>query len=168
MTAKPQTFNGDLADLPPALAPLTQLPCWVVWKWEQRKSKWTKPPYRAGDPTWPAKSNDPSTWDTYGAALAAFTGGACDGIGFMLRDAQIGAGDLDHVRDPTTGTLLNWAEQLVFEANRLGPMSSSLYRAPGCGSSALPMAPRSTASSSSIARPAPGSSSIATARGTSL
>jgi hypothetical protein len=96
----------------------------VVWRWELRKSrgadKWTKPPYRAGDPSRPAKSNDPSSWDTYNAALAAFSGGACDGIGFMLRDAQIGAGDLDHVRDPVTGTLLNWAEQLVVEANEAG------------------------------------------------
>jgi primase-polymerase (primpol)-like protein len=94
MTAKPQTFNADLADLPPALAPLTQLPCWVVWKWELRKNKgaekWTKPPYRASDPKWPAKSNDQSTWGSYGAAVHAFSGGACDGIGFMLRDAQIG------------------------------------------------------------------------------
>jgi hypothetical protein len=124
MTAKPQTFNGDLASLPPALAPLTRLPRWVVWKWELRKSrgadKWTKPPYRASDPKWPAKSNDPSTWDTYDVALTAFTGGACDGIGFMLRDAQIGAGDLDHVRDPASGTLLTWAEQLVLEANEAG------------------------------------------------
>jgi primase-polymerase (primpol)-like protein len=116
---KPQTFNGDLASLPPALAPLMQLPCWVVWKWEQRKSKWTKPPYRASDPDQPAKSNDASTWNTYDAALTAFSAGACDGIGFMLRDAQLGAGDLDHVRDPATGTLLNWAEQRVLEAPRL-------------------------------------------------
>jgi primase-polymerase (primpol)-like protein len=119
-----ELLDAGMAADQPGGEPLTQLPCWVVWKWEQRKSKgadkWTKPPYWANDPDRPAKSNDPSTWGSYAAAIHAFSSGACDGIGFMLRDAQIGAGDLDHVRDPASGTLLTWAEQLVFEANEAG------------------------------------------------
>ena len=51
---KPRTFNGDLAHLPQALAPLTRLPHWVVWRWQSRASKgvvkWTKPPYQIASP----------------------------------------------------------------------------------------------------------------------
>jgi hypothetical protein len=55
MMNKPQTFNGDLANLPPALLPLTEQKRWLVWRWELRKTKngkqkWTKPPFQALDP----------------------------------------------------------------------------------------------------------------------
>ena len=36
---KPPTFNGDLANLPPALAPMKAKPNWVMWKWEFKKRK---------------------------------------------------------------------------------------------------------------------------------
>ena len=52
---RPQTFQGDLANLPDALAPLKALPNWVCWKWEWRVDKngvgkWTKPPFRPKTP----------------------------------------------------------------------------------------------------------------------
>jgi primase-polymerase (primpol)-like protein len=60
--SKPETFNGDLANLPEALEPLTRLHRWCVWKWEWKQDKWTKVPYQARYPSVKAKSNDPSTW----------------------------------------------------------------------------------------------------------
>lgn len=64
---RPQTYNGDLKNLPPALLPLTADERWVVWPWEPRttkggRQKWTKPPRRAHNPNLNARSNDPSTW----------------------------------------------------------------------------------------------------------
>jgi hypothetical protein len=119
---KPHTYSGDLAHLPSALIPLTEQPRWVVWHWEVRttkggKEKWTKPPRQARDPSRNARSNDPSTWGTYADAVAAVAAGAADGIGFMLKDSNIGAIDLDHCRDPENAEVDTWAEQLQIEAD---------------------------------------------------
>src|SRR6516225_597092 len=131
MTQKPRTFAADLGNLPKVLQPLTEDKRWVVWPWELRKSKWTKPPRQARNPTCNARSNDPTTWASYADAVAAVVAGSADGIGYMLQNSQIAAADLDHVRDAQTGRLLGWAEQLCVEADSL-----SLYReitVSGCG-----------------------------------
>jgi hypothetical protein len=120
-THKPRTFNGDLAHLPDALLPLTKLKRWVIWKWETRsKGKWTKPPYNPRFHNQPAKSNDPSTWGSYEDAVLAFSQGLCDGIGLMLKDGEVAAIDLDHIRDFATGQVLKWAEELFAEAAEAG------------------------------------------------
>jgi hypothetical protein len=95
---KPQTFNGDLANLPEALEPLTRLQHWCCWRWEWVKDKWTKVPYQARYPSLKAKSNDAATWGEY-EELASYHAGHCDGIGFMLKGAGWGAVDLDHIGD---------------------------------------------------------------------
>ena len=136
MTQKPHTFAANLGNLPKALQHLTEQKRWVVWPWELRKRKngaaaWTKPPYQCRNPKTAAKSNDPNTWGTYDAAVAAVTAGQADGIGYMLKDSEIAAADLDHVRDAKTGELAGWAERLCVEADGLG-----LYReitVSGCG-----------------------------------
>jgi hypothetical protein len=101
MMSKPQTFQGDLANLPPALRPLTEQNRWVVWRWELRpntkgKPTWTKPPYRAFHPRLHARCNDPNTWSNHGAAVAAVMRGEADGIGLSLMDSGLGAIDLDN------------------------------------------------------------------------
>jgi hypothetical protein len=136
MTPKPRTYAGDISHLPQALQPLTKHKRWVVWPWQLRKRKngeevWTKPPYQCGNPKAAAKSNDPSTWGTYEAGVATVTTGLADGIGYMLKNSEVAAVDLDHVRDAQTGELTGWAEQLCVEADRL-----ELYReitVSGCG-----------------------------------
>jgi primase-polymerase (primpol)-like protein len=120
MTTKPRTYNADLAHLPPALGPLTEQQRWVVWPWELRttkggKEKWTKPPRQARDPQRNARSNDPATWGSYADAVAAVEAGKADGIGFMLKESNIGAIDLDHCVDQNRRE--PWAEQLCDEAN---------------------------------------------------
>jgi hypothetical protein len=116
---KPQTFQGDLGNLPPALLPLTEQKSWLVWRWELRttkggKQKWTKPPYRALDPDRHAKTDDPDTWSSHDAAVMAVKGGQADGIGFVLMGSGIGAVDLDHcVND---ASIEPWAENLHTEA----------------------------------------------------
>ena len=111
---KPQTFNGDLANLPVALERLTAEPRWVVWRWEPRRKKsgeldldangspkWTKPPYQALYPGQLAKSDDPGTWGLYVDAVQAVTDGDADGIGYSLLGSALGAIDLDKCRDPS-------------------------------------------------------------------
>ena len=122
MTTKPRTYNADLAHLPSALVPLTEEQRWVVWPWELRttksgKEKWTKPPRQARNPRRNARSNDPSTWGSYADAVAAVAAGNADGIGYMLKDSNIGAIDLDHCVDQESTKLEPWAERLCGEAN---------------------------------------------------
>jgi len=66
---KPRALKNDLAHLPAALTPLTALDHWVLWRWELRRGKWTKPPYVATSPSTPAKNNDPATWRPYKAVV---------------------------------------------------------------------------------------------------
>ncbi|WP_439394972.1 hypothetical protein ACRQ5Q_38340 [Bradyrhizobium sp. PMVTL-01] len=146
--SKPRTFHSDLANLPAALLPLTKLKRWVVWKWQERqdqtgKVKWTKPPFQARHPNSKAKSNDPSTWGSYEDATLAFAHGQCDGIGFMLKDSELGAIDLDHIRDCATGELLRWAEDVFVEAATAGCYLE--WTVSGAGARIIGIAPGPTA-----------------------
>jgi hypothetical protein len=110
----PATHNGDLAHLPTALAPLTALPNWVVWRWGRSKAgKWTKVPFRPYRPSQRAKNNDPGTWGSYDTALNICRAAGADGIGFCLLDSEFAAFDLDKCRDPATGAVDEWARALV-------------------------------------------------------
>jgi hypothetical protein len=113
---KPQTHNGDFAQLPPGLKPLTQERRWVVWRWTEVNGKWSKPPFQASTPDRYAKSTDPSTWGTFDEAVAAVRAGLADGIGYALFGSKIGAADLDHCRDPVTGKIDRWASDIQIEA----------------------------------------------------
>ena len=121
MVEKPQTYNGDLARLPKALLPLTELPRWVVWKWIAQTAadgaiKWTKIPFIPEYYNSKAKANDPHTWGTYAQAFDAFSKGQADGIGVQLGNSDIAALDLDHCRDPQTGATADWAQDILDEA----------------------------------------------------
>jgi len=64
---RPVPFQGDLRNLPDALAPLKKLPNWVCWRWAWRIDKkgvgtWTKPPLQPKNRTSHARNNDPATW----------------------------------------------------------------------------------------------------------
>jgi hypothetical protein len=127
--SKPTIFNGDLAHLPAALHWLTTQKRWVVWRWVRRVNKksgvakWTKPPFEPAYPANAAKSNDPTTWGSYDAALATVAADKADGIGVMLLDGELAAVDLDQCRDPVTHQLTSWARHLCVEAEQHG-----LYR----------------------------------------
>jgi primase-polymerase (primpol)-like protein len=117
MNNKPNTVEANLENFPAALAPLCQIDHWVVWRWEQRKGKWTKPPYMATNPKRKAKNNDPATWSSYETAItsAREADGMADGIGFALLDTPIVAIDLDHCLN---GDEIDpWAKALVEAVN---------------------------------------------------
>ena len=90
-TARPVALQGDLANLPEALAPLKALRNWVCWKWEWRNGYWTKPPYRPQGGY--ARNTDPATWCSYDEAVAAYQAGGFDGIGFNLLGTEYGVGE---------------------------------------------------------------------------
>src|SRR5262249_31020602 len=118
----PQTIQGDLRNLPSAIAPLTKLPYWVLWRWERPKKdsdKWTKVPYQPSGAK--AKNNDPATWSPYAAVIAAAD--RFDGIGFVL--FEHGAFDLDKVRDLSTGNIAPWAQKLIDDSQSYAEITVS-------------------------------------------
>src|SRR6516164_11186602 len=110
---KPATHNGDLTKLPRALAHLRDQRVWVGWRWSLNGKKWTKPPYRVDNPDCQALNNDSTTWGTYEKAVAQVRAGKLDGIGIALKGLNIGGIDLDHCRDPKTGTIETWAQERI-------------------------------------------------------
>src|SRR5215510_7510729 len=98
---KPKSYSGPLRTLPPALAPLTVLRHWVLWRWQLVKNKkgekWTKVPYQPNG--FNAKNNDPATWSSYDTVLKVLD--QFDGIGFCLLNSGYAAFDIDDCRDPT-------------------------------------------------------------------
>jgi hypothetical protein len=123
--SKPATHNADLANLPAALCSRTQEKRWVVWSWRWQKDRWDKPPLQAHNPTRFAKSDDPATWAGYADALAVVGAGQADGIGYMLAGSDLGAVDLDHCRDPNTGTIDAWAQTELDAANSYVEITAS-------------------------------------------
>lgn len=81
---------------------------WVVWRYEQRDDRWTKPPRRA-DGRGYAKSTDPETWASYRQAQVAAA--REDGIGLVMVDDLVGI-DLDHVIGDG-GELEPWAVEVL-------------------------------------------------------
>src|SRR4029077_20349150 len=89
---------------------------WVLWKWlwlEERK-KWTKP--RVMGTGEAASVTDPKTWTSFGKAYEAYRDSERHfaGVGYVLfGDGLVGL-DLDHVRDPLHGGVVEeWAFALL-------------------------------------------------------
>lgn len=92
---------------------LSDIPAWVVWKYQQRNGgKLQKPPYDPKTGKF-AKTDDPSTWGTLDQAKEAFASGDYDGVGLVMGKTTISGFDLDHVRDPETGEIFPQAMDLI-------------------------------------------------------
>jgi hypothetical protein len=115
---KPVTHQGDLAELPRALAPLLDRKQWCIWRWTPKPDgSWQKPPFIATQPDRHASTKDASTWTDYTTALAAVRTGQGDGISYVLTaNDPFAAIDLDHCRDNLGGIDI-WA-QLFLERAR--------------------------------------------------
>jgi putative DNA primase/helicase len=103
--------NGqELENVPEELRRRRQ---WVVWKLERRGNDLTKVPYIAGG-VGNASSTDSETWRSFEEALEALSSGRYNGVGFMFSSGDPYAGvDLDNCRDPETGDLEEWAQEIV-------------------------------------------------------
>jgi putative DNA primase/helicase len=96
-------------------AQLTERPQWVCWRLETRDGKPTKVPYTPGTER-RASSTDLMTWSTFDQALAAYEAGEppYDGIGFVFCSADPFVGiDLDKCRDPESGEVEPWAQNII-------------------------------------------------------
>jgi putative DNA primase/helicase len=85
---------------------------WCIWQYDDGR----KVPYQSRHPRRLAKTNDPKTWSSYTEAVKAAPqkGG---GIGFMLLGSGFGALDLDDCREPKTGRIDAWAQDLIARAD---------------------------------------------------
>jgi len=113
MTTRPRTLAVQPEHIPAELKALRQ---WVVWRYENREGKWTKPPLNPRASGRYAKATDPATWGTYQHALrsANSTDERTDGIGFVLTTADpFTVIDIDHCADPDTGELTPEAQEIV-------------------------------------------------------
>jgi putative DNA primase/helicase len=86
---------------------------WVCWRYEQRDGKpQTKVPHSPHGG--PASVTDAGTWASHETAVAAVQERGHAGVGFVLGpDDPFTAIDLDACRDPETGELEGWAQDLV-------------------------------------------------------
>src|SRR5262245_1339165 len=103
---------------------LKRLACWLVWKYvkevdpETGEVDWDKPPSNARTGGL-ASSTNPKTWSPFAVALDGYRRGGWDGIGLALHRSKDADGpglvgvDLDKCRDPDTGVLDPWAQQVV-------------------------------------------------------
>jgi primase-polymerase (primpol)-like protein len=92
---------------------LRRRPQWIVWKLEERDGEPTKIPYIAGG-VGRAKSTDMLTWRSFEEAVQALESGRYDGVGFVFCSGDPFAGvDLDKCRNPETGELEEWADEIV-------------------------------------------------------
>jgi putative DNA primase/helicase len=120
-------------------AQLRRLDRWVVWQYEERNGKITKPPYVPV----PGKKrhalvNVRSTWGTFEQAKSVHESGNFDGIGFVLGEGIFGI-DFDHATDAmiqealSLGSYTEWSpsgygvhviglSQLVLNGRKKGPV----------------------------------------------
>lgn len=102
---------------------------WVAWryKFDTDRDEWTKVPIDI-DTDGFASSTDPETWASFTDADAYH---GCedtdtDGVGFVVHDEDLVVGiDLDDCRDPDTGDLEPWAEELLDEVPTYAEISPS-------------------------------------------
>lgn len=103
------------------------LPQWVLWKSVllPREGKLTKRPFGLNGKS--ASSTDPKTWCGFDEAKRAVEGGLeVKGVGFVFTlEAGITGIDLDHCRDPQTGEIDLWAQQIVQRFNSYTEISPS-------------------------------------------
>jgi primase-polymerase (primpol)-like protein len=105
-----ERIEGALANIPKEMR---RRPQWVVWKLEERGGRPTKVPYIAGG-AGRASSTDLLTWRPFEEAVRALDTGRYDGVGFVFCSADPFVGvDLDNCRDPGTGEIEQWAQEII-------------------------------------------------------
>lgn len=102
MAATPQLNTIPLA--------LRERPQWVLWSYETRNGKKTKPPRQLNGSF--ALVNEPDTWTTFEKASEQLH--RVNGLGYVFAsgDGLVGV-DLDHCINPYTGEVAPWATEII-------------------------------------------------------
>ncbi|MGC2270526.1 MAG: hypothetical protein WA555_06285 [Candidatus Sulfotelmatobacter sp.] len=109
-------------------AELIATKAWCLWRYLWRDSangtpgKWTKVPYQPCGAL--GKSNDRSTWSAFEEVKAAYCPGRYSGVGFYLFPPLVGV-DFDKVREPQTGVIEPWAQDIITSLNSYTEVSPS-------------------------------------------
>lgn len=123
---RPDALPFDPRPVPDTLTNLSQ---WVAWRYQfdTERDEWTKVPVDI-DTDGFAKSTDPDTWTSFADAVAYHERSETDtdGIGFVVHDGDTVLGfDLDDVRDPDTGDLEAWADDVLDDVPTYAEVSPS-------------------------------------------
>jgi hypothetical protein len=105
-------------------AEIRAIPRWVLWSWtwNEKSSKWDKPPLTMSGRN--ASSTNPKTWTTFTAACTYAP--MRDGIGFVLGgDVEIVGIDLDDCRDPVTCAIHEPAASIIKRVDSYSEVSPS-------------------------------------------
>lgn len=111
---RPEPLEFHPEPIPDALRDREQ---WVAWryKFDADRDEWTKVPVDVNTGGF-ASSTDPDTWTSFDEAVNYHDrdGTDTDGVGFVVHDGDVFVGvDLDDCRDPDTGDLEPWADELL-------------------------------------------------------
>lgn len=117
-------FSG-LPDNIPALNELKSRRQWVAWRYAERDGSLTKPPINVHN-GYGASHSDPATWATYEQACRYALEHDLPGVGYVISDDDDYTGaDLDNCRDPDTGRIEPWAEEILALAETYTEISPS-------------------------------------------
>ncbi len=96
----------------------------VLWKTISRNGHPTKVPYQPNGME--AKNNDPKTWSPFADVWKRYEQGGFDGVGFVFShyDPFVGI-DLDGCRDPQTGEIAAWAQEVIQRLDTYAEVSPS-------------------------------------------
>lgn len=96
---------------------------WVAYRTENRNGRAAKVPVNPKTGR-NARTNDPATWGTLNQAQEALRLYDADGVGFVLANGYFGI-DLDHVIDPDTGTIAEYALDIISRMDSYTEISPS-------------------------------------------
>ena len=105
-----ETAPGHQINLGAFPSGLTNLPRWVAWKWHWNGRKWTKVPIRLSGHN--ASCVDPAHWSDF-STVSESAGRNEWGIGFVFNGDGIVGIDIDDCRDPDSGEVQQWANQII-------------------------------------------------------
>lgn len=125
MNEKPTTIAVQFDGIPLSIK---KIPRWVMWKLVEIGSgdtkRWSKLPMQTNHKA--ASSTDASTWVDFFTAQEAYGRGGFDGVGIVFtgEDDIVGI-DLDDVRDPETGALTQFAQNILDNVEGYAEVSPS-------------------------------------------
>lgn len=124
---RPPLLPVNVAGIP---ASMLDTPRWAPWaaKWDEKKKKYGKIPYRADRITSGLSTKSERNWSSFHVAMAAYLQNPDKfaGVGYLITGKKVAGSaadvfepaalvgvDLDHCRDPATGEIAPWAAEVI-------------------------------------------------------